>query len=183
MRKSRLSIGLIFLGLLLMAVNICVVQASQDKERSVYAQPSQLDPEDTPDEVQDADDNDPAIVIDEIPEEFPDDEVEFIDQEKERHLWFKSLPVGMDWVIGFGVLLSLWIMVYFLYKIMLTGHVRKLKHPANLRAIMILIAGLMFILWNYFWFVMHLDVFGLLIGGIFALIGVVILTTALIIRK
>ena len=106
-----------------------------------------------------------------------------VTQPKQTLVWIRFLPNGMEWIIGIGVLLVLWVLTYMLYRLLLPGTIRKPKHPANLRALMLMLAGLIFLLWTYFWFVIYLDAFGLLMGGVLIVLALILLIVGLVARK
>jgi hypothetical protein len=97
--------------------------------------------------------------------------------------WIVSMPTGTDWAIGLGVLLALWVMIYTLYRSLISGWVRKLRHPANLRALLIALAALVFVLWSIFWFFYFLASFGWWMMVPLGLIAIVMFSIALTSKK
>lgn len=97
--------------------------------------------------------------------------------------WIISMPTGTDWAIGLGVLLALWAMIWLLYRSLLRGWVRKLKHPANLRTLLFMLAALVFILWSFFWFIYYLAVFGWWMALPLGIVALVIFAVALVVKK
>lgn len=97
--------------------------------------------------------------------------------------WIIAMPTGTDWGIGLGVLLALWGMIWLLYRSLVKGWVRKLKHPANLRALLFMLAALVFIFWSFFWFIYYLAVFGWWMALPLGIIALFIFAVALVVKK
>jgi hypothetical protein len=97
--------------------------------------------------------------------------------------WIIAMPTGTEWIIGLGVLLALWGMIWLLYRSLLSGWVRKRKHPANLRALLFMLAALVFILWSFFWFIYYLAVFGWWMALPLGVVALLIFSVALVVKK
>jgi len=97
--------------------------------------------------------------------------------------WIIAMPTGSEWAIGLGVLLALWAMIWLLYRSLVKDWVRKLKHPATLRALLLMLAALVFILWSIFWFIYYLAVFGWWMALPLGLIALLIFAVALVVKK
>jgi hypothetical protein len=113
----------------------------------------------------------------------PEDSTVQIPDTTQASGWIISMPTGSDWTIGLGVLLFLWLMIFILYRSLLRGWVRALKHPANLRSLLLMLASLVFIVWSLLWFVVILSVFGWWMAVPLGFIAVCLFVTALVAKK
>jgi hypothetical protein len=88
--------------------------------------------------------------------------------------WLKRIPSNRDWLIGLGAIVLIILFFYAVYRLLLLGHVRKIKSPASLRALIWAFIGISYLVWMGFWFMVHLHAFGLLAIGITVIIGLAI---------
>jgi hypothetical protein len=178
MKTSRLLLTFLAIGLALIAFT-SMLQPGMVGVRSAYAQPASLDPGD--DSTIPPPKQEPDLLITE-PDPAENNSL-IVPQETSVFVWFKLAPDGVEWLVGLGVLLVLWGLVFLLYRLMLPGQVTKLRHPANLRALMLMLGGFLFLVWCWAWFFYYLDAFGWLSGGVLLVMGLVLVIAGLVSRK
>lgn len=151
---------------------------------TVWAQPAQVSPDG-------ADGNQPDGVVDDGGGDgspSPDggllpDEPMPADSTDSSSGWINSMPTGTEIGIWLVVLLILGFVIWGLYRRLLTDWVRKPKHPANLRALLYMLAALFFFLWSVFWFIFFLAVFGWWMALPFGIAALLIVAVAQLVVK
>lgn len=100
-----------------------------------------------------------------------------------RRLWLKAMPDYIEWAVGLGSFFAFLIVVYALYRALLPRHVARINAPVSLRANLIMLCGLVFILWHLYWFVWHLEAFGILTAAVLAVAGLAIMIIGVLSRR
>jgi len=105
------------------------------------------------------------------------------EEEESPSLWIKTMPDHLSWAIGLGSFFAFLLVVYALYRALLPRHVARINPPVALRANLIMLCGLVFILWHSYWFVWHLEAFGILTAAVLAAAGLAIVIIGVLSRR
>jgi hypothetical protein len=136
------------------------------------AQPASVDPQTVPADT----------MTDSPPPDWVNDQ-DTPQQDTDGSDWINYRPTGKQWGIWLIVWFALLFMVRVLYRSLLPGTIRKMKHPATLRGLMFMVAGVVTIVGAAIWFVWLLGAFGWFMMGPIVLLAVVLFLAAWLATK